>query len=65
MTDPRGLATSERKTVNHRLPLTLQESEFWPLMALVAVILAVQTLEVSKPMNLLSQEPVLGYLKAH
>jgi hypothetical protein len=54
MTDPRGLATSERKTVNHRLPLTLQESVFWPLMVLVTVVLAVQTLEVSKLMNLLS-----------
>jgi len=51
------------KTVNARLPLKLQETEFWPLMVLVAIALALQALETSKPMDLLSRKTVFGYLR--
>jgi hypothetical protein len=41
---PSGFETSERKTVKARLPLKLNEREFWPVMVLVAAAVADQVL---------------------
>jgi hypothetical protein len=48
-----GITACERKTVNTRLPLILQETELGPLIALVAVTMAVHALEISEPKDLL------------
>jgi hypothetical protein len=44
-----GNTVCERKTVNTRLPLTVQETEVGPLIALVADTVAVHALEISEP----------------
>src|ERR1035441_584824 len=57
-----GITVCERKTVNTRLLFKLQETEFGPPTALVAVTMAVHALEISEPIDLLSKKSIFGYL---
>jgi hypothetical protein len=47
--------TGERKRVNARLPSKLKETEFPPLIELVAIALAAHGLRISKMVNLRSE----------